>query len=274
LINKNPSVRVRRDDSIGTIVIDRVDRCNAVCNAMVRMILQGLEDFSQDKSVKVVAITGAGEYFCAGTDLKVLARQMEQKQQSGLPSAEAMKSWHSELQEMVELIEVILRYPKPVVAVVNGPAIGFGAALVMACQWTIASKEACLWWPETSLGLVPGLSAPLLSRQVGPGPASWWLSSGQKMEFQQAFAAGLFHQESPQNLLWAKTKEIAESMAGHSTGAIANVKRLISETVDETLYPQLSTGAATTAAARTTIDAQEKVPAFSSPKEEEQKETD
>lgn len=262
MINKNPSIRVRKDDSIGTIVIDRVDRCNAVCNTMVRMISQGLEDFSQDKSVKVVALTGAGAFFCSGTDLKVLARQMEQKQQSGLPSAEAMKSWHLELQEMEELVEMILRYPKPVVAMVNGPAIGFGAAIVMACQWVIACKEASLWWPETSLGLVPGLSAPLLSRQVGPGPASWWLSSGQKMDFEQAFASGLFHQECSQNLLWAKTKEVAESMAGNSSGAIANIKRLISESVDESLYPQLATGAAATASARTTLDAQEKVGEF------------
>lgn len=262
IINLEASVRVRKDPPSASIVIDRVGRRNALTKSMIGQIQQALDDFQQEKNVRAIIITGAGDFFSAGTDLHEVAIDMQHKDANGMLQLEVMRRWHEDIQAMHQVLEMMLRLPKPLIAAVNGPALGFGAAMVLACDFAVANASASLAWPETRWGLAPGLSAPLLSRRLGSRRAAKLLFSGEAIEAEYALQTGLFDQLCPDSLLWVQAHETAKRCQKLSPNAIAITKRLLNETIEESLFAELSVGAANTAASRTTLEAMEGVDAF------------
>jgi len=262
MINMEATVRIRKDLPSASIILDRVHCRNALSKAMIGQIGQALDDFQQEKRVRAIVITGAGDFFSAGTDLLELSRDMQDKDSNGFLPLAVMQKWHEDVVAMRQLLEMMLRLPKPIIAAVNGPALGFGAALVLACDFVMAGPNASLAWPETKWGLAPGLSAPLLSRRLGTRRAAGLLFAGQEVDTTAGIGLGLFDQVVADEILWASTHELAKRCQGLSPSAVAITKRLLNETIDESIFSELSVGAANTAASRTTLDAIEGVEAF------------
>ena len=168
------------EDGVAWITANRPEKLNALNRATVEEIASAVGQASVDADVRVLVLTGAGEKaFVAGADIKEM---------SGLNPAEAQE-FSRFLQESLDRIE---RGPKPVIAAVNGFALGGGCELAMACHVRIASSSARFGQPEVNLGLIPGAGGTQrLQRVVGRGRALDLILSGEMIDAEEAFRIGL-----------------------------------------------------------------------------------
>lgn len=254
MIAMSDNVQVRKDTPSGTIVLNRPNRRNALSRETVQDIRTALEDFQQERTVRSIILTGSGDNFCSGSDLQQLKETQE--------SPNAAMQWQTDTEEFQNLIEYMLRFPKPIIASVNGPALGSGLALLLACDVAVASQKACVKMPESRLGLVSGIAAPLLAFRIGTGRASYVMLTAQSIEAEQSLAMGLFHEVVPHDFIWARAQEIAKDIALGARHSHHLTKHMLNETLGESLFTYLSIGSAHTATARTNEDAVEGIKAF------------
>lgn len=247
-------VIVRVDGCSGTIAVNRKDKRNALSRSMLKQMLQAFQDLHREKRVRAVILTGTGSTFSAGTDL----REMHVAMREG----DAHTIWHQDCAAQQALIETMLRFPKPIVAALNGPAFGFGASLVLACDFAVGTSSALFGFPEVKLGLVSGLAAPLLAFRIGTAGASDLLLRGQPLDADRCHQLGIYRWLVSEDLVWAKADATARELATSAPEAVAMSKRILNETLGEQLLTHLASGAAATATARTTEAAVEGVAAF------------
>ena len=248
------SIRVKVVPPSGTIVLDRPSKRNALSRLMFLQLLQAFEDLHQQKSVRAVIVTGAGNAFCAGADMAEI--------HATYGAEDVFEQWHRDAMQYREVLQYMLRFPKPIIAAVNGPAIGAGAGLVLASDIVLGTPEASFGFPETRRGLVAGISAPLLTFRVGAGRAAHLLLTGRLMDASAALHAGIYHQVVPQELGWATAHDEAQQCAQASAEAIQLTKKMLNETIGEQLETLLTAGAAVSATSRTTQAAEEGIRAF------------
>jgi enoyl-CoA hydratase/carnithine racemase len=254
MIAISDNVQLRKDAPSGTITLNRPDCRNALSREMIAMIQQALDDFAHEGSVRAVIVTGSGDTFCSGTDLFQLKETAE--------SPDAFKIWHEDAKAFQELIETMLRYPKPIVAAVNGWNVGSGLALMLASDIVIAGESSRLLMPEPLRGLNAGMTTPLLTFRAGVAAASKILFSGQPVLAAEATRLGLFHETVSDDLIWARAHELATQCAAGARESHQMTRQMLNETIGESLFTQLSIGAANMAAARTTPAALEGIKAF------------
>ncbi len=249
-----PLVRVNVHQHAGTIILNRPEKRNALNRALLAEIDQALDDLHLERRVRAVILTGAGSAFCAGMDLQ----EMRETAQLDHPH----QAWHRDAEQYQELLEKMLRFPKPLIAAVNGPAVAGGAGLVLGCDIVIASHEATFGLPEPLRGIVAGLVTPLLVFRVGAGQAARLLLTSATITSEAAERLGLFHERIENDKLWARAVEIAGECARGAPEALLLTKKMLNETVGEHLGVLLTAGAAVSATARTTEAAQEGLTAF------------
>ncbi len=254
MIAISDNVQIRKDVPSGTIILNRPDKKNALSREIVTMLEQAFQDFLSERSVRSVILTGSGDTFCSGTDLAQIQQTRE--------SPQAMQTWHEDVIAFKSLIEYMLRYPKPIVAAVNGPIAGAGLALVLAADLVVASEDAIVTLPEPLRGLSHGLTAPLLSFRAGAGVATRLLLSGETVAADPARQLGIFHNVVSEELVWARSHEIATGLAKAARESQQMTKQFVNETIGEQLFMQLDIAAANMAAARTTPAAEEGIAAF------------
>lgn len=238
----------------GTIVLRRPEKRNALTRLMLLQLQQAFEDLHQERRVRAVILTGAGTTFCAGTDLAEL--------EATLRTGDALEQWHRDTVQLKQLIETMLRFPKPIIAAVNGPALGVGAGLVLASDIVLGTPEATFGLPEPRHGLVAGMLSPLLAFRVGAGIAAQLLLSAAAVSATEARERGIFHQIVPFEQAWAAAHDQAVQCARSAPEALQLTKRMLNETIGEHLSTLLSAGAAVSATAHTTEAAEEGLTAF------------
>jgi len=249
-----PLVRVNVHQHAGTIILNRPDKRNALSRALIGEISQALDDLHQERRVRAVVLTGAGSAFCAGMDLQ----EMQETSQQERPHDQ----WQQDAEIYQELLEKMLRFPKPIIAAVNGPAVAGGAGLVLACDIVLGAHEARFGLPEPLRGIVAGLVTPLLVFRIGGGQSANLLLTSRMIDSAEAFRLGLFHELVVGDKLWARAVEVAGECAKGAPEALQLTKKMLNETVGEYLNVLLSAGAAVSATARTTEAAREGLAAF------------
>ncbi len=247
-------VRVRVHDASGTVVLERPEKRNALSRQMLTQLRQAFEDLHQEKKVRAVILTGAGDCFSAGVDL--------QETHDAMSEEDAQRRWFDDCIAQKELIEFMLRFPKPIVAAVNGPALGLGATLVLASDLVVGTEGADFGFPEVRRGLVSGLAVPLLAFRLGAYAAADLLLRGQTVTCSECHRMGIYRWVVAEELVWAKADAIARDLSSTAAEAVAMSKRLLNETIGELLPTHLAAGAAATATARTTEAAAEGIEAF------------
>ena len=248
------AVKVRVDGCSGTIILNNVNKRNAINRAMLEQLREALGDLHQEKRVRGVIVTGNETAFSSGTDLTEIRETMGDN--------DPQQTWFADSLAQKELIEQMLRFPKPIVSAVNGPALGFGATMVLASDLVVGTAEATFGFPETQRGLVPGLAAPLLAFRLGSAAAADFLLRAEVASAEDCSARGIYHWLVDADLVWAKADAIIRDLCAKDPSAISMTKRLLNETIGENLFTQLSAGAAATASARTTAAAKEGVESF------------
>ena len=254
-------IQVKRHGPSGTIILNRPDKRNALSRQLLEDLHQAFVDLHQEKQVRAIILTGAGTAFCAGMDLA----EMRETAQSD----HADEQWYSDAVQYRDLLELMLRYPKPIIAAVNGPAIAGGAGLVLAADLVVAAKSASFALPEPRRGLVAGLVSPLLAFRIGGGHAARLLLTAETIDADEARRVGLCHELLDHEVLWARAHALAGEIAKGSPESLQLTKRMLNETIGENLFTLLSAGAAASATARTTEAAKEGLAAFLEKREPE-----
>ena len=249
-----PSVKLKKHPPSGTIILNRPEKRNALSRAMLRELLQALQDFHLERQVRAVILTGAGDAFCAGADLSEL--------QESSRTPEAQQQWYRDAIQLKELVEFMLRFPKPIIAAVNGAAVADGAALVLASDLAIGTPTASFGFPEPRRGLVAGIAAPLLAFRAGGAVASRLLLEAELITAAEAQRLHLYQEIIENDKAWARAHELAGKCAESAPEALQLTKRTLNETVGEQLETLLAAGAAAMATSRTTEAATEGVNAF------------
>jgi methylglutaconyl-CoA hydratase len=171
------------------ITIDRPDRMNALSHETLTLLGQLAREAIADTSVRAIVLTGAGDKaFCAGADLK---------ERKGMAEDEI----RARLARYREEMGVLDRSPKPVVAAINGLALGGGLELALVCDLRVAAPSAVLGLPETTLGIIPGAGGTQrLPRIVGESRANEMILLGRRISAHDALAWGLINRISPSNV--------------------------------------------------------------------------
>jgi enoyl-CoA hydratase/carnithine racemase len=205
---EKPNVHVRVDDRIATVTIDH-PKVNALSEPVMAELDATMDELMADEQVKVVIITGAGQTaFVAGADIREMATLAVNGDRAG---ARAFLRRGQALFDKIEGCE------KPVIAAVNGVALGGGLELALACHIRILSEGAGLAAAESNLGLVPGWGgSQRLARLVGAGRALEWIMTGDTMSAQEALRIGLANRVVPPEQLLAEALGLARKLAARS----------------------------------------------------------
>lgn len=252
--SRMPQVIIKKHLPSGTILLENPKKANALTRRMVEELRQAFDDFHNEKKVRAVILTGSGNSFCSGVDLAEIREAID--------SPDAMQQWFEDVTAIRDLLETMLRYPKPIIAAVNGAARGIGGALVLASDLAIGCEATTIGFPETLRGLVAGLSTPLLHFRLGGSWASQLLLTSRVIGIEEGLRAGLFHEHTTFDLLWAHAHRLAEQIALAAPESLQLTKKLLNETVAEQMSVLLSASAAASATARTTDAAKEGIAAF------------
>ncbi len=255
-------IEVKTIGCSGTVVINRPENQNALTRSMIGQLGEALDDLYREKSVRAIILTGAGDAFCSGVDLKEL---------QSIDTPAAQKQWGEDASNFRDLLLHMLETPKPIIAAVNGPALSEGAGLVAACDLVVGAEEASIGVPDPQFGLVAGVVAPLLCHRLGRAHATRMLLTSAVLDAPEAERLGLFHELVKGDLVWARAAELAEQVATGAPEAIHLTKRLLNDMASEQLESQLSTGAIMRAMSCTTEAAQEGTTAFLEGREAEWK---
>ena len=209
---------------IATITINRSEVLNALNKSTLQELGSCVEHIRTDDSVGAVIITGAGEKaFVAGADIQELAR---------LSPSEA-KEYSVSGQKVFFEIENLT---KPVIAAINGYALGGGLELAMSCHMRVASEKAKLGQPEVSLGLIPGFcGTQRLSRLSGKGKAMQLILTGKMLGADDALTAGIVNMVVPPPALMNTCREMAESILVHGPLAVRYSIEAINRGMEATL---------------------------------------
>ncbi len=204
-------------DGIRTVTINRPDQLNALNRDTIAELDQALNDADTDKSVRVLIITGSGpKAFVAGADIKEFAHFAEADGKA--LSADGQK----------KLFDHVERMSKPVIAAVNGFALGGGLELAMSCHIRVASDNARMGLPEVSLGVIPGYGGTQrLARLVGKGKAMEMIFTAGMIKADEALQWGLVNHVVPQADLLAKCNELAAAIMKNSPTALAAAIRAV-----------------------------------------------
>lgn len=206
-----PNLIIESNDNIQLITINRPDKLNALNKATIKELGEAIAAAENDTTIKVIIITGSGEKaFVAGADISEF-RNYNQEQ-----AKELAQGGQDQLFDLAENLS------KPIIAAVNGFALGGGLELAMACHIRVASSNARMGLPEVSLGVIPGYGGTQrLAQLAGKGKAFELISTASMIKADEAYRIGLVNHLVEQEELLDKCYEIAKHITKNSSVAIS-----------------------------------------------------
>jgi 2-(1,2-epoxy-1,2-dihydrophenyl)acetyl-CoA isomerase len=242
-----------QDGAVGRITLNRPDTLNAWNVAFGRELRQAIEGDAADESVRAVLITGAGRAFSSGADLKAGFDTAD----DGLPDI------RKELDVYHPIISAVRRLEKPVVAAVNGPAVGIGASLALSCDLVLAAEAAYFGLAFVNIGLMPdGGSTLFVPAAVGKARAFQMAFLGERVDAERALDWGLVNFVHPDDALIDEANALMTKLAAGPTRSYAASKRALNRMLYRDLEGQLDLEAELQHALARTKDFQEGVLAF------------
>jgi len=212
-----------KKDQMGWITLNRPEARNAQNDTLRAEVIAALEDCRNDDEVRVVVITGAGEKaFSAGADISEFPRRYpaDVLRQSGAR----------------KIVDIIRSLPKPVIAMVNGLALGGGCEMMMACDLIVAVDSAYFGQPEINLAVIPGAGGTqVLPRLIGEKKAKELVFTGGTLTVQEALQRGLVNRVVPREKLLETVMELAKAMIKHSPVAMKIAKIAVNKSLDTPL---------------------------------------
>jgi enoyl-CoA hydratase len=202
-------------NGVATITLNRPEARNALSSALIRELVEAFDRANSDEEVRVVILTGAGEAFCAGVDLKEFGKL------DGAPAPDPKRP---------DCWQAMARCERPIIGAINGPAVTGGFEIALACDVLIASSRARFADTHARVGVIPGAGlSQRLSRAIGIYRAKYLSLTGNFMPAQQAAEWGLVsHVVAPEDLM-ATANKIAEDMLSIVPHMLFPMKKLIDD---------------------------------------------
>ena len=250
-MNEYQNLLLEKDNGIGIITLNRPKALNALNAATIYEMDSLLDTIASDDSIKIVIVTGSGEKaFVAGADI------LEMKSMSAIEG----RNWGKLAQGVFNKLENL---PQPVIAAVNGYALGGGCELAMACDIRIASEKAKFGQPEVTLGIIPGFGGTQrLSRLVGKGRAKELLFTADMIDADEAYRIGLVNKVVAAEELMAATKTLAVKIMSRGPVAVQLCKAAVNEGLDMDLQSGIAYEGEVFGLCFATVDQKEGMTAF------------
>lgn len=239
-------------DGIGQLTINRPEKRNAMTFAMLGEFIEAVHRAGADPQARVLIITGVPGTFCAGTDLADLA---------SIPGGErGLRGTAEERGRWWPIVEC----PKPVIAAIDGPAVGMGAEFTSQCDIRLATPNARFAWNFSHRGLVPdtGAGSWLLPRLIGPAKAMRLLYTGEFLSAEEALEIGYVERLVAPEELAGAARELAEVIARASPFSHARIKALVYEGLGSEVAPHMQRHTRALAECFKSVDHAEGVAAF------------
>ena len=245
-------VETTTDGAVRTITMQRPDKRNALNAALVSALKEALTAAEAD-DIRAVVLTGAGSAFSAGADLADLRAMRDAS-----PLENEQDSRH-----LAELFRQIYRHPKPIIAKVNGHAIGGGCGLAAVCDFSVVAEGAKVGFTEVRIGFVPAIVMVFVRRKLGETAARDLLLRGRLLSAAEAVEEGLFTEVAEEGALDDRVVARAEELATETSGsAVALTKRMMAQLPGMGLEESLDYAVQMNAFARGTDDCQAGIAAF------------
>lgn len=211
------TVRVERVGAAHLVTLDRPAAGNAIGGETTRALLAAVAAARADRTARALVLTGSGDrFFCAGGDLK---------EYRGLTTRAKLRGSFGRTRKLLDELEAL---PIPVIAAVNGWALGGGSELLLACDLRVAAASARIGFPQLRLGLTPGWNGmERLVETVGRGTATWLLLTGRALTAAEAHRLGLVHATVSDGSVVKAALEFAEGLAELGPLAVVAAKRAL-----------------------------------------------
>ena len=217
------NILIEKQDNIAVVTINRPTKLNALNKATIQELHDGFNALNEDKSVKAIIITGSGEKaFVAGADIAEFANFSISEGQQLAAEGQAL------------LFDFVQNLSTPIIAAVNGFALGGGLELAMACHFRVASTNAKMGLPEVTLGVIPGYGGTQrLAQLIGKGRAMELITTAGMIDAETAKNYGLVNHVVAQDELLEFAKGIATKISNNSTVAIAKAIQAINANFED-----------------------------------------
>ncbi len=229
--------------AIARITINRPEKRNALTAGMIAALRESLQRAAADASVRIVLIRGAGKDFCAGLDLSEVLKSAEDAGQA-LASA----------RDLGDLYIAMRRHAKPIVAAVQGRALGGGAGIATACDLILAAESAQFGYPEVKLGFIPAIVTTMLRRAVNERLAMELALTGEPVGAARAYAIGLINRVFPDAEFESAVERYVVTLSQHSGTAMNLSKAVLYQTDGLSFEESIKAGVQANVEARTTED--------------------
>ena len=230
------TIQTSRDAGVLRCALHRPDVRNAFDDTLIAELTAALQAAAGDAAVRVVILQGDGKHFCAGADLNWMKQMVAYTREENVADS----------RKLADMYEAIAACPKPVVARVQGAALGGGSGLVAACDLAVAAETATFGFPEVKLGILPAVISPYVIDKLGPGVARGYFLTGERLGATEALRVGLVQRVVPEAELDAAVQEVIDLLLTSGPRASAACKRLVRE---------VATAPDRAAARKATIDA-------------------
>jgi methylglutaconyl-CoA hydratase len=208
---------VRRDGPVAVVTMNRPERHNAFDETLIAALTEAFDELAEEKEIRAILLEGAGPNFSAGADVGWMRRA----------AAYGEEENRADARRLAAMLKAIDECPKPVVARVQGAALGGGTGLVAACDIAIASERATFGTTEVRLGLAAAVISPFVLRAIGPRQARRLFLTGERIDAARALAIGLVHEVVPESELDARVEAVLDLLLAGGPEAQAASKELI-----------------------------------------------
>ncbi|MFQ6123788.1 MAG: enoyl-CoA hydratase/isomerase family protein [Candidatus Heimdallarchaeota archaeon] len=200
-----------------TVILNRPEVHNAFDAVLIHELIDCFRELGKDPLPRVVVLTGSGRSFCAGADLNWMRETVDYSKEENLADAE----------QLAQMFATLNTCPKPVVARINGAAIGGGSGLVAASDIAVAVEYAKFGFGEVKVGIIPSVISPYVLPKIGVSQARELFLTGARIDAQRAKEIGLIHHVVASEELDQKVQEIVGQLLSSGPQAIAECKRLL-----------------------------------------------
>jgi methylglutaconyl-CoA hydratase len=247
------TIAVSVQEGIATVTLDRPEKRNAMNAALIHDLAETLKKLASEKDVRVLILNGNGEHFCAGADIDGMRKIAESSDGDNRQDA----------RQLAMLMQMIYRFPKPVIALAHGATLGGGLGLVAAADIAIAANNASFGFSEVKIGIVPSVISPYVLAAIGERAARYYFLTAERFHATEAHRLGLVHQVVDPSALFSTALTVAGLLLKNSPAAIKEAKFLIQHVSHHELTDDLIQFTADhLAKMRKTPDAREGLQAF------------
>ncbi|MGE0034051.1 MAG: p-hydroxycinnamoyl CoA hydratase/lyase [Xanthobacteraceae bacterium] len=214
--NSLQTVKVAREGTTTIVTLNRPDKRNAMSPQLHFEMVDVLKELAEDPDTRVLVLTGAGESWCAGQDIKLFFRDLDDKPKERHLARLANHQWRWTL---------LSTFPKPTIAMVNGHCFGGAFVQLYACDFAIAADDAQFGLSEVNWGILPGgLVGKVIMDGLSYRDAVWYAMTGEPLDGKQAAAIRLINKSVPRNQLLSETMALAELLARKNPQTLRTIK--------------------------------------------------